>query len=99
YSGGANVAAEHVAESVILDLADECRAGAETSETDRGVGGRPARNLDGSPHCTVDRFRPRLVDQRHTALVHAVANQEIVVDARDDVDDGVADAKNVEARI
>src|SRR6266404_2710265 len=36
---------------------------------------------------------------RTTSLVHAVANQEVVLDAGDDVDDGVADTKDIVARI
>ena len=38
----------------------------------------------------------RLVDQLHGALAHLLRGEEIVVGARDHVDDGVADAENVE---
>ena len=88
---------EHAAKLIILDLADESRARAEARDADDGVGGRAAGNLHRRPHRVVDRLRPRLVDQLHAALVHVLLDQEIVLGARKHVDNGVADAENVEA--
>ena len=47
------------------------------------------------PIAVIDRARARLVDQRHAALVHAVRDQEIVLGARNHIDDGIADSENV----
>ena len=88
---------EGAAELVVLDLADEGRAGAEARDADDGVGGRAARTFHRRAHRGVDRLRARLVDQRHGALVHALRDQEIVLGAGDHVDDGVADAEHVVA--
>ena len=89
---------EGAAELVVLDLADEGRARAEARDADDGVGGRAAGDLHRRPHGVIDRLRARLVDQRHRALAHAVLEQKVVFGAGDHVDDGVADAEDVETR-
>ena len=58
----------------------------------------PPELFDRRTHGVVDRLGARLVDQGHAALVHVLLDEEIVVGARDDVDDGIADAENVVAR-
>ena len=95
-AGGADVVPEHAAEFVVAHLADEGRARAEARHPDDGVRRRAARDLDRRSHGVVDRRRARLVDQRHAALVHALLDQEVVVGAREHIDDGVADAEHVE---
>ena len=97
-AGRADVVREGAAELVVLDLADEGAAPAEARDADDRVGGRAARNLHRRSHRVVDRLRARLVDQRHAALGHALLDQEIVVGAREHIDDGVADAENVVAK-
>jgi hypothetical protein len=62
-----------------------------------GVGGRAAGDFDRRRHGVVDRRGARLVDQRHGALAHVVPDEERVVGAGDDVDNGIAEAENVVA--
>jgi hypothetical protein len=88
---------EDAAELVVLDLADEGSTPSEARDPDDGVRGRAPRHLDRRPHGVVDARRARLVDQLHGALVHVLPGEEVVVGARDDIDDGVADAEHVES--
>ena len=91
--------AEGAAELVVPDLADERRCAAEARNADDGVGRRAAGDFDRGSHRRIDRFRARLVDQHHGALLHAVTEQKIFPRTANDVDDGVPDAENVEAGI
>jgi hypothetical protein len=90
--------AECPAKAVGFKLADECRAGAETGNTDDGIGRGPARHLDRRAHRVIDRLRAPLIDQCHGALAHAVRQQKIVVRAGNHIDDGIADAQDIVAR-
>src|SRR3954465_15077487 len=87
---------EGLAEYVVLHFTDERRARAEARNARDGIRRRAAGDLNCRSHRGIDRFRTRLVDQRHPALVHAVLDQEIILGARDHVHDRVADAKNIE---
>ena len=94
-AGGADVVAVEAADLVVLDLADEGGAGAEAGEADDGVGAGAAAHLGRRAHVAVDRRRPRLVDQRHAALGHAVADQKALVGLHQHVENRVADPENV----
>jgi hypothetical protein len=85
------------AQLVVLDLADEGGAGAESGDADNGIGGRTAGNLDRRTHGVIDLRGARLVDQRHAALAHVVRDEKCVIGAGDDVDNGIAEAENVVA--
>jgi hypothetical protein len=89
---------EDAAEPVLLHLAHERRPRPETRHPHDGVGGRAARDFNRRAHGVVDRGRPGLVDQRHGALAHAMPDQEVVLGARDHVDNGIANADNVGAK-
>src|SRR5262249_51045233 len=95
-AGGADVVGEDAAELVVLDLADEGRAGAEAGHPDGRVGGRTARDLHRRTHRVVDHVRALLVDKLHASLAHALADQEIIFRLRQHVDDCIADAENIE---
>jgi len=97
-AGGADVMGEGAAELVVLDLADEGCAPAQTRHPDDGVRRRAAGNLDRRSHGVVKRRRPRFVDERHRALAHGLLDQKVVVCARDHVDDGIADAEHIGAQ-
>src|SRR5581483_7368948 len=86
-------------ERVVLHLADESGARPETREACRRIRSRSSGNLHGRAHGLIDRFRAWLVDQRHRAFLHLVRDEKIVVGARDYVDNGVADSKNIDAGI
>jgi hypothetical protein len=86
---------EDAAELIVLDLADEGGTPSEARDPDDGVRGRAPGHLDRGPHGVVDARRPRLVDQLHGALAHVLPDEKVVVGARDDVDDRVADAEHV----
>ena len=94
-AGGADVMAVEFADLVVLDLADKGRARAETGDADDGVGSRAARHFRGRAHVAVDRGCPRLVDQGHAALGHAVVGQKLLVGAHQHVEDRIADPEHV----
>ena len=88
-----------VAELVVRDLADEAGASAEHRDAGGGVAGGAAADLAARPHPAVEPGRLLGVDQAHRALVQALPGEEIVVGGGDHVDDGVADAQDVEALV
>ena len=83
------------ADLVVLDLADKGGARAEAGDADDGVRRRAAGHLHGRPHVAIDRKRPRLVDQRHAALGHAVALKKTVVGLHQHVENRIADPEHV----
>ena len=94
-AGGADVVAEDGAELILRDLADERRAAAERGDADHGIGRRAARDLHGRAHFRIQMRDPVGVDQRHVALGQIVFDEEVVLAAANDVDDGIADANDV----
>src|SRR5580704_1897449 len=93
--GSANIVGKGAAETIVFDLADKGCARTKPGDADNGIRRRAARRLDGRTHRVVDRLGARRVDQRHRAFVHAVLEQKIFFSAGGDVNDRVADAKNV----
>jgi hypothetical protein len=85
------------AELVVLDLADERSARTEARRAHDRVRRRSAGHLDCRTHGVVDARRLRLVDQLHRALAHFLPGKEIVVGARENIDDRIADAEDVES--
>ena len=63
---------------------------------DDGVGGRAARHLDAGAHRPVEGLDPLGVDQGHRPLHQPVGLDERLVLVAEDVDEGVADADDVE---
>jgi hypothetical protein len=88
-----------LAELVVRHLADEAGAAAEHRDARRGVAGRAAADLAARAHLAVKPRRLLRVDQPHRALVEPLGGEEGVVGGGDDVDDGVADAEDVEASV
>jgi hypothetical protein len=87
---------EHCAELVVAHLAQVLRGAAERGDPDDRVRRRPAGDLDGGAHRVVDLGRTGLIDQRHRALRHPQAIDEVVALVADHVDEGVADPDHVE---
>ena len=87
---------ECAAELVGFELADECRPSAEPGDADHRIRRRSSGYLDRRTHGVIDRLCPCLIDQRHAALAHAMRQQKVIVGPGKDVDDGVADAEDVE---
>ena len=94
-AGGADVVGVEAADLVVLDLADEGGAGAETGDADDGVGAGAAAHLGRRAHVLVDRGGAGLVDQRHAALGHAVAGEKTLVGLHQHVENRIADPENV----
>src|SRR5882757_3915048 len=94
-AGGADIVGVHPPDLVVLDLSDIGRARPQARNPDDGIGGRATRHLGRRAHVAVDRSRPRLVDQRHAALGHAVAGEEAFVGLNQHVENRVTDAENV----
>lgn len=96
-AGRANVVAEMRTHIVRLDLADEGRLAAQSRDAHRRVGRRTAGNDRGTAHIGIERLGTHLVDEVHGALHDAVPEEEIVLRAGDDIDNGVAEREHVVA--
>ena len=92
---GAQVVGEDRAELVVLHLSHIGGARAQRRQPRDGIGRRPARNLARRPHVPVKLDRAGGVDQLHDALLDAVLREKALLDRRDHVDDGVADAHDL----
>ena len=68
---------------------------AERGDAGGGVAGGAAGGLDRRPHQVVEPVGFGGIDQPHGALGQPFADEEIVLGARHDVDDRVADAEHV----
>ena len=88
--------AEDAAQLVVADLADEGGLATQARDPDRGVGGRPAGNLDPRAHGGIQLFGALGVDQGHRALGHAHPRKEAVLAVGEHVHDGIADADDVD---
>ena len=84
------------AELIGLHLAEIGGLAAEGGNAGGGVAGRAAGDFDGLAHVGIERFGARLVDQVHRALDQPMPADEAVLDPRDHVDDGIADAQDVD---
>ena len=87
------------AQLVRCNLADEAGAATQRGDASRGVARRSAANLVRRPHVRIEPLRLLGVDQPHRAFDQAFARQEIVVGIGDHIDDGIADAQDIEARV
>ena len=84
------------ADGVVGDLAHEGAAAAEAAQARDGVAGRTARGFEaGGGQGVVKQFGARLVDQVGAGLGDVVADEEIIVDLRDHIHDGVAQGDDV----
>ena len=95
-AGRADVVREDVAELVAADLAEVGGAGAEGRDADDGVRGRAARDLDRGTHRVVQLVGAGLLDERHRAPVQRQPLDERFGLVAQHVDEGVADAEDVE---
>ena len=91
-----HVMSEDGAQLIVLHLAEIGGLAAEGGNAGGGVAGRAAGDLDGLPHVGIERFGARLVDQVHRALDQPMPVDETVLDARHHVDDGIADAQDID---
>jgi hypothetical protein len=90
---------EHGAQLIVGDLAYERAFVAERCNACQRIGCRAPGNLAPRSHAPVKLLGPLGVDQPHRPLLIAFAIEEGVVDAGDDIDDGVADGEDVEAGV
>jgi hypothetical protein len=93
---GPDVVGEDRAELVVAHPPHEGTPPAERGQPRQRVGGRSAGDLHARAHRRVQRVGPLGVDQLHRALHQTVAIEEAVVGVGDHVDEGVADADDVE---
>jgi hypothetical protein len=96
HAGGGDVVAEDAAELVVGHAAQEGHPRAQRGRHRAGVGRRAAAALLAGGHVVVEPLGGGGVDQRHCPLAHGVTRQEGLVHRRHHVDDGVADAEDVE---
>ena len=89
---------EAVAKHIIMDPAGKPGPAAKRDNSDCGVCRRPAgdfaRIIDGS----IERRRLVSIDKVHHALANAVTGEEIIVTAGKNIDNGIADGKNINLR-
>ncbi len=90
------VAAKGGAEFIVGHLAQERHARAEAGGHHAGIGGRTAAANGPLRHGRLEPLDAMLVDQHHPALVLVVPAEKRVVHRGQQIDDGVADAENVE---
>jgi len=83
-------------EEVVAHLADIGTRAAERGEARHRITDRAARNLDCRPHDLIERLGPWRVDQGHRSLDEPFASEKLLIGMGDHVDDGIADADNVE---
>ena len=95
---GANVVGEDLAELIVGDLAEIGGLAAEARHARRRIAGAAAGSFERRPHARIEKFGSIGIDQVHRALDDAVVDQEIIVAARDDIDDRIADRQHVETR-
>ena len=95
-AGGTDFAIKGVAELVVADFADVCAAAAERGDANEGVGGGAPGHFDGIFHLAVEFVGPIRLDQGHCAFGEAELGDLGVGHAGQGVDDGVADADDVE---
>ncbi len=86
---------EDPAQLVIPDFADIRGRTAQVGEIRDRVGNRSTRHLGGRAHHVVDVLGTFLVDQRHRPGLRADPVEKLVVDVRQDIDNGVADTEKL----
>jgi hypothetical protein len=91
--------AENAAELVIPDAADETGASAELRDAHHRVGDRSTGGLEARSTGLVESFGLLFIDQRHAPFLEAVFSDETVVRLHQNVNDGVADANDIETAV
>ncbi len=94
----ADVMGEDPAERIPADLADITRPALEGGDSGDGVGSRAAGDLDRRAHGRVEGLGPLGVDQGHGPFAEPVLREEGLLGMGQHVDDGIADADDVEER-
>src|SRR5262249_14971243 len=84
-------------EQVVVHLADIGARAAERGDPGHRIAGRSARRLDRRAHHMVKRVSPVRVDQGHRPFDEPLLSEEILLGMSDHIDDGVANADNVES--
>ena len=88
----AQIMREHVAELIVFDLAKISGPAAERRDPRRGVAGRATGNLDRRPHVAIELLGGLLIDEPHHALRQTMFGEERILDPREHIDNGIADA-------
>ena len=93
-----HVVGENLAQLVVGDLPDERHAPAQCRDPGHRVGRRPTADLARRTHCRIERVGLFGIEQLHRPLGQIVQIEKRIVARRDDVDDGIADGYDIEAR-
>ena len=91
--------AENAAELVITDAADETSASAELGDAHHGVGNRSTGGLEARSTGLVKSLSLLFIDQRHAPFLEAVFSDETFVRLHQNINDGVADANDIETAV
>src|SRR5690606_11499050 len=95
YALRANIMAVDIAELVLCDLSEIGGAPAQASQAGSRVPGTSARRFNRRPHAIVEEGCAFGIDQVHRTLDDAVIDQKRLVAPGNDIDNGIADAKDV----
>jgi hypothetical protein len=88
---------EHMAKQIVSHFAEIGCTPAETGNTRGGVACTSAGGFDRRTHALVEKRRAIGIDQVHGVLDDTVLDDEIIISAGNDIDNGVAYAKHVKA--
>ena len=88
-----------IAERIGRDLPDEAGAASESGNACRRVSGRSAADLMRGAHMRIEPFGFLFINQPHRTFDEPLADEEIVACIGNHVDNGVANAQNIEAGV
>ncbi len=92
----ADVMGEYLAELILGNLAEIGGLATEIGDAGGRIAGAAAGGLHRGAHHTVKPLGTLRIDQVHGALGDGVVDQELVVAARNNVDDRIADRQDIE---
>src|SRR5690606_9928038 len=85
----------NLAELVLCHFAEIGGTPAQARQASSRISGTPARRFDRRSHALVEEGRSFGINQVHCPLDDAVVDQERLVASGNDIDNGIADAKDV----
>ena len=98
-AAGANIMRKNFAQLIGCHLPDKSRLVPKSRQPCQGVRRRTAANFTGRSHMPIKRLCALLVDKLHAALCEAFARNKRIICIGDDIHNGIANSKNVEAGI
>ena len=95
-TSGAQIVGKDAAQLVVAHAANEASTAAELGDGRHGVGHRAARGFNARAHGAIEGLGLLLINQGHGALGEPLAFEESVVALGEHINDGVANANDIE---